>query len=164
MPKIRKKTSKRQTLRKQYKIGKQVREKQRKLRKEAKKMGKLGIKKPIPKPQGIPHAVPFKSEMLDEAEEFDRMRAEAAKEAAALKRAEKQLKNGTNQSVAEIVKGDLIQKEEDDHSKLTPEEVKEAERLMVLTGELDAPATIGMSRRAHFKEMKKMLDVADVVL
>lgn len=127
-------------------------------------MSKLGIKRPIPKPQGIPNAVPFKSEMLDEAEEFDRMRAEAAKEAAALKRAEKQLRSGTNQSVAEIVKGKLIQSQEEDHSKLTPEEIKEAERLMVLTGELDAPTAIGMSRRAHYKEMKKMLEVADVVL
>lgn len=33
-----------------------------------------------------------------------------------------------------------------------------------MTGELDEPGTVGMSRRAHYKEMKKMLDVADVVL
>lgn len=59
-------------------------------------MRKAGIQRPILKPSGIPHAAPFKSDMLDEAEEIDRLRDEARKEELALRKAERQLKNGTN--------------------------------------------------------------------
>lgn len=43
MPKIRKKTSKRPTLRKQYSVQKKVKDHHKKIKKEAKKLKKIGI-------------------------------------------------------------------------------------------------------------------------
>lgn len=43
MPKIRKRTSKRQTLRKKYSIQKKVKDSKKKIKKEAKKLKKQGI-------------------------------------------------------------------------------------------------------------------------
>ncbi len=44
MPKVRKKTSKRATLRKQHSVQKKVKEHHRKIKKEAKKLSKIGVR------------------------------------------------------------------------------------------------------------------------
>lgn len=73
MTKIRKHTSKRATLRKQYSVGKKVRNHKKKLKKEIRNMKKAGITKPMPKLQGIPNAFPDKAKMLDEMEMNERL-------------------------------------------------------------------------------------------
>lgn len=127
-------------------------------------MQKAGVKKPILKPKGIPNAVPFKEQMLDEAEEIDRQRELQKKEEKILQIAEKTLKRGINQSVPEMIQAGVVMSKQKDYSKLTPAEIKEAERLMALTGEIEEPQIYGVSRRAFQKEQKKLIDAADVIL
>ena len=49
---------------------------------------------------------------------------------------------------------------------LTEKEIQEATDLMVKTGEVDDPNArqMGQSRRAYYKELKKVLENSDVVL
>lgn len=87
MTKIRKKSSKRNTLRKQYSVAKKVREHKKKLKKEIRTMKKSGVQKPIPKVLGIPNSFPDKEKMLDEMEYMEKLQTEAKKHAIALKKA-----------------------------------------------------------------------------
>jgi len=69
MPKIRKKTSNRATLRKQYSVQKKVKDHHKKIKKESKKLAKLGIQpKRMKKSPGLPNLFPHKEEMLDALE------------------------------------------------------------------------------------------------
>jgi len=48
---------------------------------------------------------------------------------------------------------------------LTAEEIKEAEDLMKMTGEIPTvDRQMAQSRRAYYKELKKVIDASDVVL
>ena len=74
MPKIRKKSSKRATLRKQYSVQKKVKDHHKKIKKEAKKLSKLGIRpKNIKKNPGLPNLFPHKEEMMDALERKNNM-------------------------------------------------------------------------------------------
>lgn len=79
MTKIRKHSSKRNTLRKQYSVAKKVRMHHKKVKKEIRTMKKSGAQKPLPKTMGIPNSHPEKAKMLDEMEYNEKMRAEAKK-------------------------------------------------------------------------------------
>ena len=69
MPKIRKKTSNRQTIRKQKTVVKKVKEHHRKIKKQARKLKAIGIvPKKLKKNPGIPNLYPYKEEMLDTIE------------------------------------------------------------------------------------------------
>jgi len=58
-----------------------------------------------------------------------------------------------------------VEQFEDTHGKLTAEEVKDAEKLMEMTGELKSTdRQMGQSRRAYYKELKKVIDNSDVIL
>lgn len=55
----------------------------------------------------------------------------------------------------------------DDDIKMTEAQLKEAERLMTVTGEIDEkdmPKEFGLSRRAYYKELVKVIEESDVVL
>ena len=69
MPKIRKQTSKRRTLRKKYSVAKKVVNHHRKIKKESKHLIKGGMTpKRQKKGMGIPNMFPHKEEMLDAIE------------------------------------------------------------------------------------------------
>jgi len=69
MPKVRKKTSKRVTLRKKYSVTGKVREHHRKIKKEARVLKKGGMTpKRSKKSPGIPNLFPEKEKMLDDLE------------------------------------------------------------------------------------------------
>ena len=69
MPKIRKKTSKRPTLRKQYSVQKKVKDHHKKIKKQAKKLNKIGITpKKLRKEPGLPNLFPHKEAMIDALE------------------------------------------------------------------------------------------------
>lgn len=127
-------------------------------------MKKTGVSKPAPKPLGIPNAFPGKAKMLDEMEYQDKQQAEARKTMIALKKAEKAMPNGIMQSFAEPIKAGVIVAEE--KGQLTDAEIKEAERLMEITGEIESNAAkgYGLSRRAFYKELQKVMEVSDVIL
>lgn len=77
MPKVRKKTSNRQTLRKQHGVTKKVKDHHKKIKKEAKKLSKLGIKpKKLRKDPGLPNLFPHKEAMMDALEAKQNMAKE----------------------------------------------------------------------------------------
>jgi hypothetical protein len=47
-----------------------------------------------------------------------------------------------------MIQAGVVMSKQKDYSKLTPAEIKEAERLMALTGEIEEPQIYGVSRRA----------------
>jgi len=105
--------------------------------------------------------------MLDDMEYTEKMQNEARKALVALKKAQKAMPNGIMESFAEPLKAEIIMAE-DTKGKLTAEEVREAERLMESVGEIDPNAsknkTFGLSRRAFYKELQKVMEVSDVIL
>jgi len=69
MPAVRKKTSKRRTLRKKYSVDKKVKDHHRKIKKEARGLKKHGITpKRTKKNPGIPNLFPEKEAMLNAIE------------------------------------------------------------------------------------------------
>jgi GNL3L/Grn1 putative GTPase len=140
MTKIRKKSSKRNTLRKQYSVAKKVREHKKKLKKEIRTMKKSGVQKPIAKVLGIPNSFPDKAKMLDEMEYNEKLQTEAKKHAIALKKAQKAMPQGTMESYAEPIKGQVIQMDQSNQGKLSLEDIKQAERLMEISGEIETNA------------------------
>ena len=100
MTKIRKHSSKRSTLRKQYSVAKKVRDHKKKIKKEIRKMKKDGVQKPTIKTPGIPNSHPEKAKMLDELEYKDKLESEARATMIALKKAHKAMPNGVMESFA----------------------------------------------------------------
>ena len=131
-------------------------------------MKKAGIQKPLPKPLGIPNAFPGKAEMLDQYEDHERMQAQLKKDEKTYARAMKKIgADGTMQNYPEILSSSkVIQQEKKTEGELTAQEIEEAERLMVQTGEIEAQPTkeFGISRRAYFKELERVLEDSDVIL
>lgn len=105
--------------------------------------------------------------MLDEMDYTEKLQNEAIKTAIAIKKAAKAMPNGIMESYAEPIQAEVIMME-DKAGKLTDAEVKEAERLMESVGEIETNASkiqgYGLSRRAFYKELQKVMEVADVVL
>ena len=74
MPKVRKKTSNRQTLRKQYAVQKKVKDHKKKIKKQARKLKGIGITpKKIKKSPGIPNLFPYKEDLLDAMERKEKL-------------------------------------------------------------------------------------------
>ncbi|XP_017890674.1 guanine nucleotide-binding protein-like 3 homolog [Ceratina calcarata] len=143
-----KKPSKRMPARKRYKIEKKVREHNRKARKEAKKHSK---KKP--KIIEVPNQCPFKEDILKEVEAMKKQNEEEKqkqKEAARAKKQEELAKGGLKGLVlsAEAKQAEHQEMEVDRvHDKLKDALVKEENSL-----------------KAYYKEFKKVLYAADVIL
>lgn len=81
--------------------------------------------------------------------------------------AKKNLPDGTLENYAQMVNSKVSTFEEENahlHG-LTPGEIAEAEELMRKTGEIDPNMRqMGQSRRAYYKELKKVMEAADVII
>ena len=128
MPKIRKKTSKRPTLRKQYSVQKKVKEHHRKIKKEAKKLSKIGLRpKQLKKNPGLPNLFPYKEEMMDALERKQNMDKEMAEQLKILRDARKTLPRGTLENYAAQVNAKVQSYEEENKlTNLTDAEIREA--------------------------------------
>ena len=90
MGKIRKKTSKREPLKRRYKIEKKVRDHKKKLRKEIKKKKALGIApKRLKKDLGIPNLYPYKEQLINALERKERLSEDEKQRLKELKRKQK---------------------------------------------------------------------------
>lgn len=158
MPKARKKTSKRPSLRKQHSVVKKVKEHHRKIKKESKKLGKLGLKpRQMKKGPGVPNLFPHKEEMLESLERKQHFDAETAKNIRELRLAQKKLPGGTLENYATKIRAKVITYEEEKKTMggLTEAEIAEATDLMVKNGELDDPnlRQMATSRKAYYREL-----------
>ncbi|KAI4500450.1 hypothetical protein M0802_004412 [Mischocyttarus mexicanus] len=143
-----KKPSKRIPARKRYKIEKKVREHNRKMRKEAKKK-----QRGKPKVIEIPNQCPFKEDILKEVEAMKKHNEEEKqkqREAAKQKKREELAKNGLQGLVKEA------QKKGDEHEAMEVDDKSQPIK--------DAIAHKENSLKAYYKEFKKVLDAADVIL
>ena len=141
MPKVRKKTSKRATLRKQHSVQKKVKEHHRKIKKESKKLRAAGFTpKRMKKSPGLPNLFPHKEEMMDAMERKQKLDDEMQRQLKELRSAKKTLPAGTLSDYATQVQGRVIQFEEENKMHgLTQQEINEATNLMVKSGEIEDP-------------------------
>ena len=96
MPKIRKSTSKRSTLKKKYSIQKKIKDSKKKLKKEAKKLKAMGIApKKMKKGAGIPNIFPYKEELLNQIERKENMDKEMKEHLKSVAQANSQMPRGT---------------------------------------------------------------------
>ena len=168
MPKIRKKTSSRQTLRKQYSVVKKVKDHHKKIAKEAKKLSKVGIvPKRLKKSPGLPNLFPYKEEMMDQLERKQNMDKASMEQLKELRKAKKTIPQGTLENYAAAVQAKVINYEEEKKfAGLTAGEINEAEGLMVKAGEIEDPNArqMGQSRKAYYRELKKVVEASDVLI
>ena len=156
--------SKRTTLKDKYKIQKRTLETHRKARKQAKKDAASGVVKPKKnKDPGIPNSWPFKKDLLKEIQR-ERERQKQLQDETKEKRKndlralrEHQEQGGTARTVEEM----LAQAQQDAME-------YEAKQEFVQDGDSnksDGSVAAGQqSRRAYLKELKKVIDTADVLL
>ncbi|XP_076640527.1 nucleostemin 1 [Colletes latitarsis] len=143
-----KKQSKRMPARKRYKIEKKVREHNRKLRKEAKKHPK---KKP--KVIEVPNQCPFKEDILKEVEAMKKQHEEEKeklREAARQRKKEELAKTGLQGLVS------AAEHKQAEHNETKMDTVHEKIK--------DVLSKEENSLKAYYKEFKKVLDAADVIL
>lgn len=143
-----KKQSKRMTAHKKYKIQRKVREHLRKQRKEAKLNGKSKKHKKDP---GVPNLFPFKEEILKQAEEKKRKQEEANQ-----RRKQNRLKEVNKKRNLESLQKDAVKRGKEFERK---EALKENSQSDVYSG-----GKLEGSLKAYYKEFKKVVDAADVVL
>ncbi|KAK0166801.1 hypothetical protein PV327_004284 [Microctonus hyperodae] len=141
-----KKPSKRIQARKRYKIEKKVREHNRKARKEAKKN-----EKKKPKVMQIPNHCPFKGDILAEVEAMKKQNdLEKQKKRDEAREKKRELKSGNLQSLV-----DNAEAKQNHHESITIDK-KDKTFGQVLKEE--------HSLKAYYKEFKKVIDSADVIL
>ncbi|XP_077266191.1 nucleostemin 1 isoform X2 [Temnothorax americanus] len=144
--KLRNKQSKRMPARKRYKIEKKVREHNRKMRKEAKKHSKKKAKM-----MEIPNQCPFKENILKEIEVMRKQQEEEKqkqREAARERKREEIAKGGLQGLVNQAEKKQLTHRP----MEVGSDQVK------------SAVAKEENSLKTYYKEFKKVLDAADVIL
>ena len=158
--------SKRTTLKDKYKIQRRVVETKRKLKKQAKRDAKNGIVRPNNKKRdpGIPNSWPFKQDLLKEIqrsrEKQQEMQAKTKQRRREELRAlrEHQEQGGTARTVQE-----LMERANQDQQAFQAKRMSEAP-----DGEYqrqDGSVAAGQqSRRAYLRELKKVVDSADVIL
>ncbi|XP_022802751.1 guanine nucleotide-binding protein-like NSN1 [Stylophora pistillata] len=143
-----KKQSKRMTAHKKYKIQRKIREHLRKQRKEAKLSGKTKKHKKDP---GVPNLFPFKEEILKQAEDKKR-RQEEDKE----RRKRDRLKEVNKKRNLESLQKDAVKRGKEFERK---EAIKENSQ-----SDIYSARKAEGSLKAYYKEFKKVVDAADVVL
>lgn len=145
-----------------------MREHHRKIKKESKKLGKIGFTpKRMKIAPGIPNLAPFKEEMLDAMERKMNMDKEMEQHIKELRNASRTLPQGTLENYAANVQAKVNRfEEETKKGGLTDQEIKDATNLMVKVGEINDPEArkMAQSRRAYYKELKKVVDAADVLI
>lgn len=152
-PKL-KKASKRMTCRKRFKIEKKVKEHNRKVRRQAKKEGKA----PKRKDPGVPNDAPFKESILREAE----LRKQRREEEKARQKEERRKMFDKQRNLK------LAGKDLDTFQKDILKRQKEFNKTNSLFPTYEIPQTPQnaneASRRAYYREFKKVLETADVIL
>ena len=143
-----KKQSKRMPARKRYKIEKKVREHNRKLRKEAKKHPKRK-----PKVIEVPNQCPFKEDILKEVELMKKQHEEEKQKQreAARQRKREELAKTSLQGLVSAAKNKQME-----HQKMEVDAVHEKIK--------DALVKEENSLKAYYKEFRKVLNAADVIL
>ncbi|XP_011260911.1 guanine nucleotide-binding protein-like 3 homolog [Camponotus floridanus] len=145
--KLRNKPSKRMPARKRYKIEKKVREHNRKMRKEAKHSKKKS------KMMQIPNQCPFKEDILKEIEIMRKHQEEE-------KRKQKEAARGKKRE--QLAKGDLQGLVNEAQNKQLAHESMEVDSAQ---NQIKSAVTKEEnSLKAYYKEFKKVLDAADVIL
>ncbi|GAB1862097.1 Guanine nucleotide-binding protein-like 3-like protein [Camponotus japonicus] len=145
--KLRNKPSKRMPARKRYKIEKKVREHNRKMRKETKHSKKKS------KMMQIPNQCPFKEDILKEIEVMRKQQEEE-------KRKQKEAARGKKRE--QLAKGDLQGLVNEAQNKQLAHESMEVDSAQNQIK--NAVTKEENSLKAYYKEFKKVLDAADVIL
>ncbi|XP_031553946.1 guanine nucleotide-binding protein-like 3 homolog [Actinia tenebrosa] len=144
-----KKKSKRMEAKMKYKIKKKVAEHHRKVRKETRKSG---ISKKRKKDPGIPNLYPFKDQLLRQMEE-KKLKDEEIKR----KQKEKRLREvNKRRNLFNLQEDALKRGKEFEKKKALKEGLKDSEYAMGARAET--------SLKAYYKEFKKVVDAADVIL
>jgi nuclear GTP-binding protein len=153
--------SKRTTLKDKYKIQRRVAETHRKRSKEAKRDAKNGKVIPKKKDPGIPNSWPFKQDLL---KDIQRQREIQQKRQNEQKEKRKQelhmLREHQEQGGAARTVQELLAQAQNDQAEFAQKEVVEDE----MARSDGTVATGQQSRRAYLKELKKVVDTADVLL
>mmetsp|Transcript_12597 Transcript_12597/g.15864 ORF Transcript_12597/g.15864 Transcript_12597/m.15864 type:complete len:514 (+) Transcript_12597:113-1654(+) len=145
--------SKRVTLKDKYKIQRRVVEHNRKKRKQAKKDIKNGVIKHKKKDPGIPNSWPFKAQLLDEiarAKEQEESIIETRKQ----RQRQEQQKN--TRTIADVMA--------DAAASRAAFESQNSQSPGTDTAGTDDVAHGEQSRRAYLRELKKVIDDADIIL
>lgn len=146
--KFRNKQSKRMPAARRYKIEKRVREHNRKMKKEAKKHSKKKSKL-----VEVPNQCPFKEDIL---KEIEAMRKQQQEEKQKQKEAARERKR---EELAKVGLQGLVNQAQNKQSAHNPMEVDSAHGRVK-----NAVAKEENSLKAYYKEFKKVLDAADVIL
>jgi len=148
------KTSKRQTCRRKYKIAKLVRQHNKKLKKKAGK-DSVNLKKKSRKDPGIPNKFPFKQEILQEAENR-RVQKEEDRQKQVERRKKDRLKTVNKRRNLETLVTDA-KKRADSFERQTGF-VKDK------TKDYTSGKSVENSAKAYYKEVKKVIEAADVII
>jgi nuclear GTP-binding protein len=159
------KQSKRTTLKDKYKIQRRVKETGKKRKKQARRDEKNGVAKVNQQKRdpGIPNSWPFKQDLLKDiqharerqAKNVEEKKDNRKKELKSLK--EHQAQGGTSRTVEEL----MAQANKDRNAFQAKQTGIEAEETTRSDGEIAAGQ---QSRRAYLRELKKVVDTADVLL
>ncbi|XP_078683797.1 guanine nucleotide-binding protein-like 3 homolog [Branchiostoma floridae x Branchiostoma belcheri] len=154
------KQSKRLTCHKKYKIKKKIKEHNRKIRKAAKKKGTATKVSRARKDPGVPSEAPFKEQILREAQKR-KQKAEEEREQRKIKR-QKMLEKKRK---AEKAKRDVASLQKDALKRQKAFEQKQAamEQMEVNASSKGLKSTES-SRKAFYREFRKVVEAADVVL
>ncbi|CDW80860.1 gtp-binding protein- [Stylonychia lemnae] len=163
MPKIRKRTTRRVTLKKKYSIQKSAKDTKRKIKKEAKKMQKRGIlHKNTKKEVVIPNSYPYKEELMNEAEKKMQEEKDIKAHQKALEKANAQLPKGETH-FAQVIKGNVKKQEEEKlQDGLTHQEIAEAERL--IDPQASKVNNVYQYKKGYAKEVRKLVEQSDIVI
>ena len=156
--------SKRTTLKDKYKIQRRVAETHRKQKKQSKKDAAAGVFKPKKKDPGIPNSWPFKKDLLNEIQRTREKQQQIAEENKERKKAElralreHQASGGQARTIAEMLQ--QAQQDQQDFANKQEESATGG-----IEGKSDGSKAAGQqSRRAYLRELKKVVDSADILL
>jgi nuclear GTP-binding protein len=161
MPKIRKSSSKRSSLKHKYSIAKKIKDSKKKIKKEAKKFKAMGIApRKMKKQMGIPNIFPFKEELMNSIERKENMEKEKKDQLKMMAQANAQMPKGSLENYAIQIQAKVERFEEEERKDgLTEQEIKEAEAI------IDPNArSMAQSKKAYAKELKKVVEASDVVI
>nr|CAB3250089.1 guanine nucleotide-binding protein-like 3 homolog [Phallusia mammillata] len=150
-PKLRK-TSKRMSCSKRYRIEKNVKAHNKKVKREAKRNAASGKVKQIKKDPGIPNAAPFKEKILREAE----LRKQRAEEEKKRQKERRQSEINKRRSLEGLQKDALHRQKEFEQKKILLDKISKHASVGLLANET--------SRKSYYKEFRKVVDAADVVI
>ena len=161
MPKIRKSSSKRSSLKHKYSIAKKIKDSKKKIKKEAKKFKAMGIApRKMKKQMGIPNIFPFKEELMNSIERKENMEKEKKDQLKMMAQANAQMPKGSLENYAIQIQAKVERFEEEERKEgLTEQEIKEAEAIIDPNSR-----SMAQSKKAYAKELKKVVEASDVVI